>query len=397
MRIVCVTNLFPDTSRPGFAAFNRQQIVHMARLHSLRVLTPVPWPHMLRLLAGGRRPRPTDECAGIDVDYPAYYYTPWILRDLYWRFYYHSVRGAFRRAVREFRPELVYSTWAYPDCRAALRLAGDHGLPMVCRIHGSDINDYMRYPGRKKLILEAMNGAGAVISVNRNLASILRREGVDQDKIHVVYNGIDRSIFRPTGRDAAREALGLDRNMRMILFAGNLKPVKGVDLLIRAFGAIEGEDLELHIVGDGPESGRLRALASKAGDDVPIFFHGRARHGDMAAWYNASDLFCLPSLNEGTPNVILEALACAVPVVAADTGGIPEILSGESGVMFSRGDWRSLAAALEKGLSTDWDRGRIDCPAGTWGKNAQILSDIFEKVVRSGGRAEDGTDRARSP
>lgn len=396
MKVVCVTNLFPDSTRPGFASFNRQQLVYLSDIHDVYVICPVAWPRILSLAVKGLRPEPPEGCTGLKVVYPAYYYTPKMLRDQYWRFYYMSVMKTFRQVVNDFKPDLVYATWAYPDCRAAARLAEKAGLPLVSRVHGSDINDYFRHTGRKRLILEGMRRSDAVISVNENLASILRSAGVAPEKIHVVYNGINRDIFGPSDRAAARKELGLDPDFRMILFAGNLKPVKGIDLLVKAFSGLEDTRIHLHILGTGPEWAQLKAIAQVERVSDRVFFHGNIRHDDMSIWYNAADLFCLPSLNEGTPNVILEALACGLPVVASDTGGIPEMITPESGALFECGDSLSLQKMLGESFATDWDREKIDCPAGTWENNARKLSDVLEQVYHSFRTGMDGTRHARS-
>lgn len=383
MKILCLTNLFPDTTRPEFAPFNRQQIMHLADLNEVRVIAPVPWTHMLSKRLAGDRPAPLEEFSKIDVSYPVYYYTPKIMRDSYWRFYRSSVASTFGRHVREFNPDLVYATWAYPDCRAAVELSSSAGLPLVMRIHGSDINDFFRFRGRKRLILEAVERADAVISVNEVLKELLVSNGADPSRIHVIYNGIDRSVFLPQDRDNCRSGLGLGVETPVILFAGNLKPVKGVDLLLEAFSRIEKRGLQLHILGDGPLRSSLEKRASSLGISGKVFFHGSVAHREMSRWYSASDILCLPSLNEGTPNVILEALACGIPVVASDTGGIPEVVNQDAGILFRTGDIPSLTTALSDGLERSWERSMIDCPAGSWVINAKTVTDLFESVCTS--------------
>jgi glycosyltransferase involved in cell wall biosynthesis len=125
-----------------------------------------------------------------------------------------------------------------------------------------------------------------------------------------------------------------------------------------------------------------------------IILCGSIPHSRLGTWFNASDLSCLPSYFEGTPNVVLESLACATPVVAADTGGIPEVIDDDSGILFRRGSTASLVEALEKGLARKWDRGKITCPAGTWEENASRIAELFRasiaeyrasNVVRGGG------------
>ena len=382
MKVVCVTNIFPDASRPGRAPYTRLQLVHLAAMHELRVIVPIAWPHFAALALRGVRPAPTEDCRDVmTVHYPCYFFTPKVLRRYYGAFYRWSIEGLYRRLVRADRPDVVYATWAFPDCYAASLLAGRDGIPLVMRVHGSDINEYFAYPARRRRIVEAMNRAQAVISVSRALRDRIVAEGVDAGKVHVLYNGIDRDVFRPLDRRAARREVGLDASKRIILYAGNFEPVKGVDLLVEAFGKLEAA-AELHIIGDGVEGKRLAELARRLPAEKTVRFHARVDHRLLGTWFNACDVVCLPSLDEGTPNVVLEALACRTPVVAADTGGVPEVVSAGSGILFRRGDAGALAGALGEALARNWDREQIGCPAGSWPENARRLGEILERAAR---------------
>ncbi len=382
MNIICITNLFPDSDHPGFAPFNLQQFSHLARRHDLYVISPVSWCRRLGLMLSGRSLQPPAEVEALmDVHYPVYYYTPGMLRGLYGRFYHHSIVSLFRRLTAEIHPHLVYSTWAYPDCYAAVKLSGEFGVPVVSRVHGSDVNTLFNYPGRREMIVEAMNNSARVISVSRPLGRKLVEGGVDEDRIRVVLNGVDRELFNRTDRESARAALGLEGDFDMILFAGNLKEEKGLDHLLRAFRNTGREGVQLHILGDGPRRKAAERSLPGSPESVNIFFHGRVPHRKMGEWFNASNVFCLPSLNEGTPNVILEALSCGIPVIASRTGGIPDIVDHDSGILFTPGDVDELSRTLGDALDREWDRERISCPAGSWEENAEKISGIFSEVV----------------
>ncbi len=382
MKILCITNIFPDVSRPGRAPYTRLQLVHLAAAHEVRVIAPVAWPHYAALLLRGERPAPTEDCRAVmSVSYPCSYYTPKILRRRYGAFYRRSIEGLYRRLVAADRPDVVYATWAYPDCWAAAQLAGRDRVPVVMRVHGSDIHQYFAYPDRKRLIVEAMSRASAVVSVSGALRDLMAEAGVEAGKIHVLYNGLDRGVFRPADRLEARREAGVDPAGAVILYAGNFERVKGVDLLIEAFGRLEAS-AELHIVGDGPEGNRLAGLARALPAGKRAVFHPRVDHRRLAAWLNAADVVCLPSLAEGMPNVVFEALACRPPVVAADTGGVPEAVSASSGILFRPGDAGALAAALAEALGRPWDRGRIECLAGSWADNARALGGLLERAAR---------------
>ncbi len=378
MKVLAITNLFPDSSRPGFATFNRQQMFHLSALCELRLITPVPWTRRLAMGLRGESPAPPEEFEGrAAIEYPTWYYPPKILRDHYGAFYYNSIYRAVDRAVAASRPDVIYATWAYPDCWAAVRMGRKLGVPVVSRLHGSDINDYMRYPGRKRLILEGLKGSARIISVSVDLKKKLVEEGIDPGSIEVLYNGIDRAIFHQEDRSGARHELGLSGKGKIVLFVGNLNAGKGVDLLIDAAAAAGIEDLTLHILGDGPSMGALRNRAGERN----VVFHGRQPFDRIGTWMNAADIFCLPSYDEGMPNVVLESLACGTPVVATDTGGIPEIISEASGMLFRKGDAEDLVLKLSRAFARDWDRGAIVSPAGTWEENAGSLAGILSAAA----------------
>ncbi|MBN1883926.1 MAG: glycosyltransferase [Candidatus Krumholzibacteriota bacterium] len=389
MKVLCVTNLFPDASRPGLAPFNRQQFLHLAASHELAVVSPVPWPHRLRFALAGRAPRPTAEtAASMSVVYPTYWYAPKAMRRFYGRWYERAIAGPFRQIAASLRPDIVYATWAYPDCWAAARLAAGAGLPLVSRLHGTDVNQGLESRARRPFVLEAMRASSRIVAVSAALRQTLVEAGIDGSRIAVVMNGIDTALFRPRDRSGERRRLGLRFDARIVLYAGNFKAIKGVPVLVEAFARAAVPGAELHLVGDGPQERLLRGLARRAGIAGSVFFHGRAPHERVASFMGAADLFCLPSLAEGTPNVVLEALACGLPVVATDTGGTPEILAPENGILVPPGAAEALAGAIVDGLGRGWDRARIVSPAGSWEENARRISVLFAEAAAGEGRVE---------
>jgi glycosyltransferase involved in cell wall biosynthesis len=146
-----------------------------------------------------------------------------------------------------------------------------------------------------------------------------------------------------------------------VLFVGNLVAVKGVDVLLKAWsrlaaaGVLGSED-RLAIVGDGPERGRLQAQAEALGLGPRVAFAGAVAFAEVPRWMAASDVLCLPSRSEGTPNVVVEALASGVPVVATRVGGVPELVrQGENGLLVPPEDAPALAEALASALVRPWD------------------------------------------
>ena len=164
------------------------------------------------------------------------------------------MRRTFRQAVREFQPTIVFAPWAYPDGWAAVKLAREAGLPVVLKVHGSDILLVSQFPARRAGTQWAVRQADAVMSVSADLKSHLIGLGVEPEKIRVIYDGVDTAAFHPGCKAEARQLLGIAEGEPIVLFVGNLVPVKGVESLIAACGMLRdrGSPVRLVLIGSGP-------------------------------------------------------------------------------------------------------------------------------------------------
>jgi glycosyltransferase involved in cell wall biosynthesis len=211
--------------------------------------------------------------------------------------------------------------------------------------------------------------------------------GIPRERIRVQHNGVDGERFRIRDRSAARQRLGVAEDRQLVTFVGNLVPEKGVDVLIDAMGALEGagtENLELALVGAGGMAEALRQRAGALGIGPRVRFCGRRPHEEIADWITAADLFCLPSLREGCPNVVLEALASGRPVVASRVGGVPELIREETGVLVPARDAPALAEGIRTALSRTWDPGvlRGSVPYLSWDQFGRTLYQTLEEAIQ---------------
>jgi L-malate glycosyltransferase len=193
-------------------------------------------------------------------------------------------------------------------------------------------------PAVRRLQTLACRTAHCMVANSRAAANQLIAEGIPEQRIDIIPNGIDLSIF-PVRRDFSRA--------RTITMVACLRDGKRVDVLIAAAARIIARhpDVEFRIVGDGPCRERLVEQAAATGVLPRIRFMGH--RDDVPAILSASDLFVLPSESEASPNVILEAMAAALPVVASRVGGIPELVDdGVTGHLVPPADSPGLAAAL---------------------------------------------------
>lgn len=192
-----------------------------------------------------------------------------------------------------------------------------------------------------------MRKSDAVVSVAENVRDRLIRQRVDPARVHLVANGLAPVPF--LDRAAARMALGLDPGGRTVGWVGRLSKEKGADLLLDALGILRRNDITVVVVGDGPERSALeRRVASGVAADVRVQFRGQV---DNAARYlTAFDALVISSRTEGTPMVLLEALAAGVPVVTFSVGGIPDVVDGASAFLAPSGDVATLSAQLSTSL-----------------------------------------------
>jgi glycosyltransferase involved in cell wall biosynthesis len=387
MRILGLTSFYPNPFHATRATYNRQQFRALAARHPVRVIAPIPWTDELSARRRGRPALPRGRRIlfdGIPVEHPRYFFPPRVLRRWYGHFYRMSVRPAFERALREFRPDVVFAPWAYPDGWAAVQLGRRANLPVVVKVHGSDVLLLHAHPIRRGPTAETLRRAAGVIAVSQDLADHVIDLGADPTRVWAVYDGVDESQFCPGRREVARAALGLPRDERIVLFVGNLLPVKGLDVLVRACARLaqHGLGFTCYLIGQGPLRGSLEQQIGRAGLQERVRLLGPVPHEQLPAWFRAADVFVLPSHSEGLPNVLLEAAACGTPYVASRVGGIPEIAHLGVSELTPAGDAECLAQALRKRLSgpPHPSAGR---PAAirTWGECASELAGMFEQAV----------------
>jgi glycosyltransferase involved in cell wall biosynthesis len=355
MRILTLTNLYPNPYQPSRATFNRQQLRVLAEGHDVQVIAPVAWTDELLARHAGEPPLPKGRRTSLDglkVDHPRYYFTPKFGRRWYGRWFEMSAAATFDRVVEELRPDVVFAPWAYPDGWAAVRLGRRHGLPVVVKCHGSDILLLDQHPSRRTPTIEAVCRADGVVAVSRNLGDQLLHLGVQPEKVRTIVDGVDLQRFRPGDKSEARTRVGLGDGPPTVLFVGNLVPVKSVDTLIAACARLRqsGFAHRLAIVGDGPLRGELARQAEQMKVSDCVSFLGVRPHDELPDWFRAADLFVLPSRSEGIPSVLLEASGCETPWVATAVGGIPEIASFGRSALVKPDAPEELAEAIRAAL-----------------------------------------------
>ncbi len=394
MRVLAITKIFPNQAEPLSAPFNRQQFAALARRCELEVAATIPWFPGAGLIArwssAGRLARVPrrEQIAGVAVTHPRTLFVPRLAHGAWGPLYAASIAPGLVRY--RGKVDVVLGSWAYPDGFAAVIAARLLGVPCVVKLHGSDINVMAKLPGPRRQTAWALSRAARVVAVSRALADEVAALGVPRDRIAIVMNGVDPELFHVRDRAAARSELGLPGGP-LALCVANLKPEKGVLDLARAWDRVARDlpDARLAIVGGGPLRAELEAALPPSATLV-----GAQPLPKVATWMAACDVLVLPSHIEGTPNVVLEALASARPVVATRVGGIPDAVpEGRAGLLVPPRDAGELARALRDALARSWDEEAIRAAAPpSWEDSAARLYAVLRAAARP-----EGTPTAAPP
>lgn len=392
MRILAITNLFPNPLQPTKGTFNFQTLAALARTNSVEVISPIPWTDEWRdrLKRSGKKPvQRVMELEGMKVYHPTYYYTPKFFRDHYGDFYYRSIRGVVDASCRSFDPEVVLGLWAFPDGWAALKHARRKKLPCAIVVHGCDVRSIGKMKGRIKRTTDTLRDADHVIAVSKDLAERSIEMGASRDRVSVIYRGLDANRFFPGDRLEARKKLGLDADRKYLLFVGNHERIKGGDVLIEALAKLKAEgkspeNYQFLFIGDGPELNLWRSMGRQLGLGETLLFLGRKPHRELPMYFRAADLFVLPSRSEGVPNVLIEAMACGLPWLASRIGGVPEIAGQGVSRMATSESPTDFALALEDFFSGKWPN-QAPPPIATrsYEDSAAEYMTVFENLVAS--------------
>ncbi len=384
MKLLFISNLFPDRSEPRRGLDNATVLHHLAADFEIRVLALRP-----SLRPGPLQKTPRDEDRPLNPAYLRIPYLPKIGSPLNHRLAAWALRGPLARLRKEFAFDVALASWIYPDCCAVSMLAQEFDFPFVAIAQGSDVHQYLRMPSRRRIITRWLPGASSVITRSAELSRLLGAAGLPAGLAQPVYNGIDFARFQPADRAAARQELKLPPNAPLLLFVGNLLPIKNPQLLVRAHAVLCTDprfaECRLVLLGDGPLAVEIRALADAQPSGKHVILAGPQPPAVVARYMQAANALCLPSHNEGVPNVILEAFACGLPVVASRVGGIPEIHVGEFlGDLPPPNDLAAWRGALQSILEQPRDPMEIARHAQnfTWEKTAVAYRDLLLATAR---------------
>jgi glycosyltransferase involved in cell wall biosynthesis len=385
MQVVFLTSSFPAAAG-GVDMVLVRRARELARCTGVTAVVPTPWvPRPVAALssrwaeyAAGR----DGEVSGVPVLRPRYVQIPGagaiagVAMAL-------GALGTIRRLRRAGRCDVLFAQSIVPDGLAAALLGRWTDVAATCLGRGTDVHDVVRSDVVRALVGYTLRHSSAVAVVARQLATTLASLGHGH-AITLLSDGVDLERFAPGDRAAARRALGLDPDARIVAYVGRLVPGKGIRTLVDATAALAtSHDVQVVLVGGGPLAEVVVARAHARGVADRVRVVGEVAHDAVPTWMNAADVVTLPSAAEGFPNSVREALACGRPVVATPVGDLPSIVTTDVGRLVPVDDAGALASALAAVLSAEWDPAAIRARVAgmTWAENARATQAFLAAAV----------------
>lgn len=301
-----------------------------------------------------------------------------------------------KKTLKEGGFEIVHSTEDFQPCSwQASSYAKEHKIPLFItrwlywkpNIRLATLFQlYDRY-----ISTIVRNRAFAIIAPSSSIKEYLMSYGVKEEKIHMIPSGVDIEAFSPNPSSMLRERLGI-ADEKIILSIARLHPLKGLHHLIRAYGYVAKNfpGTRLVILGKGPQEKELKELAKELNVEKNVsFLTEHVPHEKISEFYNSADIFAFPSIVEPFGMVNLEAMACGIPTVASNTGGMRDmVLQGKTGFLFMPGDVKGIGDALTAMLSDESKRKEMGIEARKraleydWRKIAKQILGRYEEASR---------------
>ena len=407
MNTLFLSSVYPNPAAPVRGTFNRAMCRALTEFGQVRVVAPVPWTECVPFIPRvSRRASPAalqefdqshkeiESAAGRacpPVLRPRFYYPPKVLRHAYGHFMWSSVRSTVQQACRDFQPDLVLSYWAHPDGEAGLRAARDLGAKAGVIIGGSDVLLLTRTRKRRDAICRVLRESDVVLTVCDGLRERVIELGASPERVHTVYQGVDRGLFCGGDQQAARRSLNLSASASdpIFLWVGRMVDVKRVDILLQAFERVRRVQprARLYMLGTGAMQsdvcGHIERL--KLANSVSLM--GAVNQKRLPEWYRAANATVLSSDSEGLPNVLRESLSCETPFVSTDVGSVSEIVSPEHSLLVPPGNSEELSGAMLQILEPVYQIGASLYQPRNWRDAAADIAAIVDPASPAGSTA----------
>jgi len=298
--------------------------------------------------------------------------------------HYSHIRSVIKK--NKIRFDLIHAHFTWSAGYAGARLKEEYGVPLVVTAHGYDIYSLpFKDVVWQEKIERVLNTADHIITVSQSNLKCIQKLDVSTP-VTVIPNGFRSDLFYPRDMFECRRMLNLPQNKKIILTVGNLEPVKCQSYLIEAIRMIvqKRKDVLCVIVGSGTLKNTLACQIHHLGLEEYVLLVGGKSHDEISIWMNSCDIFVLPSINEGNPTVMFEALGCGKPFVGTKVGGVPEVISSDKyGLLVDPANIDDLAEKILTALDKEWDQKAILAYAEqfTWDNIAVDILKVYGRVL----------------
>ncbi|MFS0560289.1 N-acetyl-alpha-D-glucosaminyl L-malate synthase BshA [Terribacillus sp. 179-K 1B1 HS] len=267
--------------------------------------------------------------------YPVFQYPPYDL----------VLANKMAEVIDEEKLDILHVHYAVPHaiCAILAKAIAKHDVKIVTTLHGTDITVLGIDNGLRKMIIHAIEESDVVTAVSQSLVDQTREMLDVVSPIDVVYNFVDEEVYRPADVRDVRQQFGIAEDEKVLVHISNFRKVKRVQDVVQVFSYVQEKlPAKLLLIGDGPEySDILRDVQQRGLEDKVLFL---GKRNNVAALLNMADIMLLPSEKESFGLVLLEAMACGVPCIGTDVGGIPEVIeNGKNGFVAQLGDVKQMA------------------------------------------------------
>jgi glycosyltransferase involved in cell wall biosynthesis len=297
-------------------------------------------------------------------------------------------RPSIGKALEDFKPDLIHGIHPVVLGVSAFHYSKRHSVPLLVSYH-AQLDKYLHYYGFGKLeplfwkgTRSAYNVSDLALATSQAMVDLLRQQGLK--RVELWQKGVDTETFSPDkASPEMRERLTQGHPQdKLMVYIGRLSAEKGIEACRPVLQAIRG--LRLALIGDGPHREKLKEYFA----GTPTYFPGFLQGKDLAAAYASADIFFMASRTETLGLVVLEAMAAGCAVVAANAGGIPDIVrDGLTGHLFEPDDQESAIAAVRKVMTDDAHReqvrreARIDAERWSWAAATRQLERLYGEVL----------------
>ena len=379
MKIIWITSLFPSGTDTTKGIYLYRTVKELLKYYDISTLCVFPAvPPILKMMENPlqakktynywlknypKKPLTPEDLGSRSVFYIRYLRLPRrLFNHLEGYFAYFKAKRIIKDLIR--KDTILHANWIFPSGQLARIISKKYNIPYIVSLLGTDVHNLKYGTKYWYFAKEVLDDAKIICSVSHQLIEKCEEEKIQIDKNKVLYidNIYDEGKFCIGDKKVIRKKLSISEADRIILYAGNLVEVKNVETLINAFSEIIKINMhyKLFIAGSGFKEKYLKKIVNELKLNNDVCFLGNLFQEDLVNYMNAADVFCLPSKNEGTPNVIIESLLCGIAVVASNVGGIPEVIThGKNGYLFEPTNIQNLRNLLMKSLKKNWDRQKL--------------------------------------